>query len=59
MSKKIIYVDMDDVLCAFTKRRLEDLKSNPVIQYPQSQFDFFRSLAPMEGGIEAIIPVKL
>lgn len=54
MKKKIIYVDMDDVLCEFTKNQLIALKSNPKIKFPQSQFDFFRKLNPMKDGISVV-----
>jgi len=51
-NKRIIYVDMDDVLCAFTKAHNERIQSVPEIKYPQCEFDFFRKLEPMEGAIE-------
>lgn len=52
--QKIIYVDMDDVLCAFSKRHAEEIAQSPEIVYPQSQYGFFRGLDPIPGGIEAI-----
>ncbi len=52
--KKIIYIDMDDVLCDFTSSHSAALARNPKIKYPQSQYGFFRSLKPIKGGIEAV-----
>lgn len=52
MSKDIrIYVDMDDVLCDYTKSYLDALKKEPKIKYPQSQYGFFRNLKPKESAI--------
>lgn len=52
--KKIIYIDMDDVLCDYKKAHSQALLENPKIQFPQSQFGFFRSLKPISGGLEAV-----
>lgn len=52
--RKIIYVDMDDVLCAYTKAFDNALKLKPAIRFPQSQYGFFRNLAPVTGGIETV-----
>lgn len=49
---KTIYVDMDDVLCAFTKASNEHIRLCPDIKFPQSQYGFFRGLEPIDGGIE-------
>ena len=37
----IVYIDMDDVLCNFTETANQDLKLNPAIKFPQSQYGFF------------------
>jgi len=50
--EKIIYVDMDDVLCDYRSSYNAALKKNPEIKYPQSQIDFFRKLIPVNGAIE-------
>ena len=50
----IVYIDMDDVLCDFTKEAKKDLKANPGIQFPQSQYGFFTKLPPLTGAIEAV-----
>jgi 5'(3')-deoxyribonucleotidase len=52
--KIIVYVDMDDVLCAFTPARLAALSACPEIKYPQSQYGFFAGLEAIPGGLEAI-----
>lgn len=51
---KLIYLDMDDVLCQYTKAHREALLENPKIQYPQSQYGFFRNLEPMKDAIFAV-----
>jgi 5'-nucleotidase len=51
--RKIVYVDMDDVLCDFTGASKKALEVTPGIQYPQSQLDFFRNLTPLPGAIES------
>lgn len=51
---KRIYVDMDGVLCNYAKRYAEKLQSNPHNLYPQSDFDFFRSLEEIPGGVETV-----
>lgn len=52
--KKIIYIDMDGVLCDFNGGYAEYKKKNPVIQYPQSQYGFFRRLKPIKDAIESV-----
>lgn len=54
MEKKIIYIDMDDVLCNYTELHREKLKKEPNIKYPQSQYGFFRKLEAKEGAIESL-----
>ena len=54
MKNKIIYIDMDDVLCHFTKAKDRDLLSNPGVIYPQSQYGFYQNLEPIKDGIEAV-----
>lgn len=52
--RKIIYIDMDDVLCNFSKAHKKALAENPAIGFPQSQYGFFRKLEPIEGAIDAV-----
>ena len=54
MTKKIIYIDMDDVLCNFSKARAKALEIEPETIYPQSQYGFFRNLEPMEEAIKSV-----
>lgn len=51
-NRRIIYVDMDDVLCAYTKSINEHLAKVPEMKYPQANVDFFRKLEPMDGAID-------
>jgi 5'(3')-deoxyribonucleotidase len=50
----IVYIDMDDVLCNFTETANQDLKLNPAIKFPQSQYGFFTKLLPLPGAINAV-----
>ena len=51
---KILYVDMDDVLCDFTKAYQQSLTEFPEIKFPQSRENFFLNLDPLPGAIEAV-----
>jgi 5'(3')-deoxyribonucleotidase len=50
---KRIYVDMDGVLCDFSKARKAELERDPTQAYPQAQFGFWMDLEPIDGAIEA------
>ena len=52
--KKLLYVDMDDVLCDYTGAYEFYRKSAPNELYPQSVRGFFENLKPIEGTVEAI-----
>lgn len=54
MDKLIIYVDMDDVLCDFTKAYSTALTLHPKQIYPQSQLGFFQNLLPINGAVESV-----
>jgi 5'-nucleotidase len=54
MSKKIIYIDMDDTLCDYASAHQLALKLYSEIQFPQSKPGFFHDLLPITGGIEAM-----
>ena len=54
----IVYVDMDDVICDYTKSYQEAKKQRPEIIYPQSIYGFFSNLKPIDGAIETIIALK-
>ena len=49
--KKIVYVDMDGVLCDYWKR-FHELQNESII-LPQTTYGFYTSLEPIEGAIEA------
>jgi 5'-nucleotidase len=50
---KVIYVDMDDVLCDFIGEFTALRSSRPEIEFPQSLPGFFEGLKPIDGAIEA------
>jgi 5'(3')-deoxyribonucleotidase len=52
--KKIVYVDMDGVLCDYHGAYSDAIKINPKIEYPQSQHGFFSNLEPITGAIESM-----
>lgn len=49
--KKRIYVDMDNVLCDFSKAYLA--KKSEEYFYPQAHFGFFKNLEPIENAIKS------
>ena len=51
---KIVYVDMDDVLCDFSTAFNQCLLENPGIRFPQSQYGFYRNLAPIPDGLKSV-----
>ncbi|MEC8009205.1 MAG: hypothetical protein VX185_00370 [Pseudomonadota bacterium] len=50
----IVYIDMDDVLCDFTGAKNRINSQYPQMGFPQSQFDFYRRLEPLDGAISAV-----
>ena len=50
----IIYIDMDDVLCDYSSKIVEENNKSPETLYPQSVPGFFRGLKPIEGAIDAL-----
>ncbi len=58
MKNKIVYVDMDGVLCDFKGAFQTKRSENPDIKYPQSQYGFFRNLLPMPGALDAMNELK-
>ena len=50
----IIYIDMDDVLCDYSSKIVEEKNKSPESPYPQSVPGFFRGLEPIEGAIDAV-----
>lgn len=52
--KQRIFIDMDNTLCDYTGKFLEmQAASANLLPYPQSQYGFFTSLAPLPGAVEA------
>ena len=49
--KVIIYVDLDDTLCAYNKAYESSVIQNPEILYPQSQKGFYQSLDPLKDAV--------
>ncbi|HIE45969.1 MAG TPA: hypothetical protein EYP87_07400 [Flavobacteriaceae bacterium] len=56
--KKIIYIDMDDVLCDFSSAHKKALLENPEIIYPQNQYGYWRKLKPLKNAIETVTYLK-
>lgn len=52
-SKKLVYIDMDGVLCDFVTPFELEKKENPDQPFPQSRMGFFIELKPIEGSIES------
>ncbi|MEQ8667929.1 MAG: hypothetical protein RIC12_02090 [Pirellulales bacterium] len=52
--RRIIYVDMDDVLCDYSGAHRRAVEEQPKITYPQSVPGFFEQLQPIDGAIEAV-----
>ena len=40
MKKKIVYFDMDGVLCQFRKKFNEEIARNPSIKFPQATYGY-------------------
>jgi 5'-nucleotidase len=53
IDKKVVYVDMDFVLCDYDKGFRLHKGKYPDIKYPQSQPGLYVNLAPIDGAIEA------
>lgn len=50
----VLYVDMDDVLCEYSKAHKRYKEEHPEVDYPQSKEGFFRNLEPIKGAVEAV-----
>ncbi|TDF35204.1 hypothetical protein EYS14_21625 [Alteromonadaceae bacterium M269] len=51
---KVVYIDMDDVLCDYSAAFNQALKATPEVAYPQSQYGFYANLLPIDGAIESV-----
>jgi len=43
----IIYIDMDDVLCDYSRAFNKAIKETPTIAFPQSQYGFYANVNPL------------
>lgn len=57
-NKKIVYVDMDGVLCDFYNIYKKQISENPEQAYPQSRWGFFLSLPEIKDAIDSINKLK-
>jgi len=51
----IVYLDMDDVLCDYTRAFDDAIKETPSISFPQSQFGFYQNLKPIKSAISSAL----
>jgi len=53
-TKKILYVDMDDVLCNYQSAYSFYKSENPKLKFPQSLTGFFEDLKPIERAVDSV-----
>jgi 5'(3')-deoxyribonucleotidase len=53
MTKKIVYVDMDDTLVDYRGAHHKAFQACPDMRYPQSQYGFFVNLEPLKDAVWA------
>ena len=51
-------IDLDNTACNYSKAHAEQIKREPGIKYPQSQYKFFEDLEPIDGFIDAYFKLK-
>jgi 5'(3')-deoxyribonucleotidase len=51
--QKLIYIDMDDVLCDYSSAYKDVVNQSPGIDFPQSLPGFFEKLLPLDGVIKS------
>ena len=56
--KKIVYIDMDDVLCDFINAYNKAKKDNPKVEFPQGKYGFWLNLKPLENAVETVNYLK-
>ena len=54
MKGKVIYIDMDDVLCDYCSSYKYYQLNSPSIKFPQSIKGFFKKLKPIKNGVETV-----
>jgi len=52
--RKILYIDMDGVMCDFYGAYKIAIKKNPYNGFPQSEYGFFTNLEPIKDAIWAV-----
>lgn len=57
-NKLILYVDMDDVMCDFTRAVYLGKQIFPHIEYQQSRYGFFTNLEPIPGSLDMIKQIQ-
>ena len=58
ITRKRIYVDMDDTICDYTMAKLAAIAKDPSNTHPQSEHDFFRTLKPISMSLDALRFIK-
>ena len=53
MSKPIVWIDMDDVLCDYSGHYAECVYKYPELEFQQSREGYFLELEPVPGAVEA------
>lgn len=56
--KKIVYIDMDGVLCDYKSGYKKGLEDDPRQPYPQSKYGFYMNLEPIKDSIVAMYELK-
>lgn len=59
ISRKLVYVDMDDTLCDFAGAHKEALLRNPHNKFPQAEYGFFSKLKELPRAIEGMQKLAL
>ena len=54
-TQKLLYVDMDDVLCDYTNAYNTIKAQRPDIEFPQSVPGFFENLEPMDNAVRSFL----
>jgi len=52
--RRVVYIDMDDVIANFKSSFESYNSSNPEIRFPQGEIGFFENLRPIEYAIDAV-----
>lgn len=54
-TEKILYIDMDDVLCNYTSAFQIIKAKQPDVEFPQSVPGFFENLKPMDNAVNSFL----